>query len=332
MKEAMKENMKVLVTEPVEQRHIDRLVAVAPEYEFRFVNKEEQPASQEDLLWADIILGEVRPRLLSACTKLRWMQTCSSGVDHFLKPGILPDGILLTNSSGAFGLAISEHLLAVTMSLQKKLELYRDAQHHQEWKSLGNISSIHGSTVLILGLGDIGSQFAMRCKALGATVIGLRRSIGDKPDYVDELYTTAELDSLLPRSDVVALTLPETAETKGLFSRQRIELMKPGSLLLNVGRGSLVDTEAVCDALESGHLAGAGLDVTDPEPLPKNHRLWSIPTALITPHISGFYFLKGTFDRIIDIFADNLGRFYRGESLINKVDAAAGYPPRANRR
>lgn len=211
------------------------------------------------------------------------------------------------------------------LELFKKLHSYRDAQHLHQWKSLGRVRSIEGSTVLVLGMGDIGGEFARKVKALGATVIGVRRTDTRKPDYVDELYLTEELDSLLPRADVVAVTLPGNRETAGMVSRKRIESMKEGAVLLNVGRGVIVDTEALCDGLESGHLGGVGLDVTDPEPLPQNHRLWDLPNAVITPHISGFYHLPETLERIVRISAENLRAYVSGNPLRNQVDFSTGY-------
>ena len=216
-------------------------------------------------------------------------------------------------------------MLGMLLELFKKLHLYRDAQHLHQWKSLGRVRSIEGSTVLVLGMGDIGGEFARKVKALGATVIGVRRTDTRKPDYVDELYLTEELDRLLPRADVVAVALPGNGETAGMLNRKRIESIKEGAVLLNVGRGVIVDTEALCDALESGHLGGAGLDVTDPEPLPENHRLWNFHNAVITPHISGFYHLPETLERIVRISAENLEAYRSGKPLRNQVDFSTGY-------
>ena len=185
--------------------------------------------------------------------------------------------------------------------------------------------SIYGRTVLVLGMGDIGGAFGKQCKALGAKVIGVRRTDAAKPDYADAVHLISDLDQLLPEADIVAITLPGTEATRGLLDRRRIGLMKPGAVLLNAGRGYIVDTEALCDALECGALAGAGLDVVDPEPLPEGHRLWQIPTAVVTPHIAGGYHLKETHTRIVGIFVENLRRFLAGEPLKNQVDFAAGY-------
>lgn len=336
----MKKN--ILVTMPVSAAQREALRSAAAGGELRFRLGEElpsgrggqlpfpdllpaEPLGEGDLAWANAILGNVDPGLLKLAKNLEWMQTSSAGVEAYTRPGVLPEGAALTNATGAYGLAISEHMLGMLLALLKKLELYRDAQRREAWGSQGTVGSVYGSTVLILGLGDIGGNFGRLCKAMGAYVIGVRRTSAPCPDYADEVHLTARLDELLPRADVVAVTLPGTPATRGLLNRDRIGSMKPGAVLLNVGRGYIVDTEALCDALESGKLGGAGLDVTDPEPLPQGHRLWQLPTALITPHVSGGYHLWETHQRIAGIFAENLGRFMAGEPLKNQVDFRTGY-------
>ena len=284
-----------------------------------------QPVTQEDVDWAQVILGNVPAAMLHGSPALEWLQTNSAGVEAYIQPGVLAGDTLLTNATGAYGLAIAEHMLGMLLELFKKLELYRDAQKSGAWQSQGAVKAVYGSTVLVLGMGDIGGEFAARCKALGAKVIGVRRSPRPCPEYADEVHLLEDLDSLLPQVDVVAITLPGTDATRGLMSRERLAKMKEGAVLLNVGRGFIVDTEALCDALERGHLSGAGVDVTDPEPLPPTHRLWNIPTAVVTPHISGFYHLRETHERIVGIFLENLRHFQAGEPLRNLVDFATGY-------
>ena len=331
------EAKRVLVAVPVLNVQVTQLQNAAPGWEFRFCGTgglvcadpqelaESRPLTQEDVDWADVILGNVPETMLSGSPHLQWLQTNSAGVEGYIKPGVLAENTLLTNATGAYGLAISEHMLGMLLEVLKKLELYRDAQKEGAWKSLGAVKAVYGSTVLVLGMGDIGGEFGMRCKALGAKVIGVRRSPRQKPDYADEVHLLEDLDQLLPQADVVAVTLPGTEATRGLMNRERIARMKEGAVLLNVGRGYIVDTDALCDALESGHLSGAGVDVTDPEPLPPDHPLWKIPTAVVTPHISGHYHLRQTQERIVNIFAENLERFRNGEPLRNQVDFATGY-------
>lgn len=327
---------RALVTIPTGERHRNLLQQAAPGWEFRFRGTDMlvcapqealpgQPVTQEDVDWAQVILGNVPAAMLHGSPALEWLQTNSAGVEPYIQPGVLAGDTLLTNATGAYGLAIAEHMLGMLLELFKKLELYRDAQKSGAWQSQGAVKAVYGSTVLVLGMGDIGGEFAARCKALGAKVIGVRRSPRPCPEYADEVHLLEDLDSLLPQADVVAITLPGTDATRGLMSRERLAKMKEGAVLLNVGRGFIVDTEALCDALERGHLSGAGVDVTDPEPLPPTHRLWNIPTAVVTPHISGFYHLRETHERIVGIFLENLRHFQAGEPLRNLVDFATGY-------
>lgn len=327
---------RALVTIPTGERHRNLLQQAAPGWEFRFRGTDTlvcapqealpgQPVTQEDVDWAQVILGNVPAAMLHGSPALEWLQTNSAGVEAYIRPGVLAGDTLLTNATGAYGLAIAEHMLGMLLELFKKLELYRDAQKSGAWQSQGAVKAVYGSTVLVLGMGDIGGEFAARCKALGAKVIGVRRSPRPCPEYADEVHLLEDLDSLLPQADVVAITLPGTDATRGLMSRERLAKMKEGAVLLNVGRGFIVDTEALCDALERGHLSGAGVDVTDPEPLPPTHRLWNIPSAVVTPHISGFYHLRETHERIVGIFLENLRHFQAGEPLRNLVDFATGY-------
>jgi len=332
----MMNEKRALVTIPTGERHRNLLQQAAPGWEFRFRGTDTlvcapqealpgQPVTQEDVDWAQVVLGNVPAAMLHGSPALEWLQTNSAGVEPYIQPGVLAGDTLLTNATGAYGLAIAEHMLGMLLELFKKLELYRDAQKSGAWQSQGAVKAVYGSTVLVLGMGDIGGEFAARCKALGAKVIGVRRSPRPCPEYADEVHLLEDLDSLLPQADVVAVTLPGTDATRGLMSRERLAKMKEGAVLLNVGRGFIVDTEALCDALERGHLSGAGVDVTDPEPLPPTHRLWNIPTAVVTPHISGFYHLRETHERIVGIFLENLRHFQAGEPLRNLVDFATGY-------
>ena len=208
---------------------------------------------------------------------------------------------------------------------QPCLEIQKDVEKSYELTRRWNLCAVITDGSAVLGLGDIGGEFAKRAKALGARVIGVRRTGTDKPDFVDELIHTDKLDEYLPQADCVAITLPGTTATKGMFDAERMAKMKDGAILLNVGRGMIVDTDALCAALENGKLAGAGVDVTDPEPLPADHPLWKMENAVITPHISGGYHLQETHDRIVRIMAENLKRFLAGEPLRNVVDFSTGY-------
>ncbi|MCL2602127.1 MAG: D-2-hydroxyacid dehydrogenase, partial [Treponema sp.] len=235
---------------------------------------------------ATVIFGNPKAKFLQLCPRLKWLQLHSSGANGYVT-GEIKETVLLTSATGCYGHAVSEHMAALTLALVKKLHLYRDEQAAARWQARGTVNSIRGSVVLVIGLGDIGAEYGRLMKALGAYVIGVRRSVRAKPEYVDELLAVQAMVEALPRADVVALALPETQDTAGIIGRPQLALMKRGAVLINAGRGSAIDTEALCDALESGALGGAGLDVIDTEPLPAEHRLWNMENALITPHIAG---------------------------------------------
>lgn len=317
----MKKNILVLI--PVNIEHKSLLEEKAPSSNFTYSTFETVELAQ--IQNANIIIGNPPIDMIKGSKKLEWLQLSSAGAGDYTKDNVLPDGVVLTNASGAYGLAISEYMLGVLLELYKNLHLYRDNQATSNWEYQGSVKSIYNSTALIIGVGDIGGQFARKVKALGAYTIGIRRTDTNKPDYLDELHFMDEIQELLPRADIVALSLPGTSLTNHIINRESIKLMKKDAVLINVGRGTAIDTEALCDALESGQLLGAALDVTDPEPLQKEHRLWKIKNAVITPHVSGGYSLQETHERIVKISANNLDAFINGRSLVNIIDFSAGY-------
>lgn len=315
------DNILVVLSVNEEQKKL--FESKAPEACFTYANP--SGVSEEQVKNADIIIGNPPANMLQGSKNLKWLQLQSAGAGEYTAEGLLPNGAILTNASGAYGLAISEYMLGVTLELYRKLHLYRDLQAEWEWSYAGSVSSIYGSTALIAGLGNIGGEFASRLKALGAYTIGVKRRNSDKPEYVDELYLTDRFESLLPRADIVALSLPGTKLTDKLINKRTLDLMKPSAILINVGRGNAIETEALCDALENGRIAGAALDVTDPEPLPRDHRLWKLKNAVVTPHISGGFSLQETHNRVVSICAENLEAWFSGRSLKNIVSLSEGY-------
>ena len=316
-------NKKILVLISVDEKSTKLLEEQAPCAKFEYSTP--KTVHIEQVKQANVIIGNPSVEMLTSAENLECLQLMSSGTGDYIKEGVLRDGVLLTTATGAYGLAIAEHMLGLLLQIYKRLYSYRDNQKNGEWKDEGSVKSIYNTTALIVGLGDIGSEFAQRIHALGGHTIGVRRAGTDKPAFLDELYLMDKLDELLPRADVVALSLPQTKETNHMFNRRRLNLMKQDAVLLNVGRGTAIDTEALCDVLESGRLMGVGLDVTEPEPLPQNHRLWKIPNAIITPHVSGGAHLAETCERIVNISAKNLNAFINGRELNNLVDFATGY-------
>lgn len=280
-----------------------------------------KPENLED---AEIIVGNVKPSLLSHCKKLRLLQLNSAGTNGYTDAGVLPENSVLANATGAYGLAISEHMLATLLCLMKKLDLYRLNQEKGQWKDEGPVTSIYGSKTLIVGFGDIGSEFGKRMNALGSSVCAIRKNINNKPDYIDSIHTMDDFYDCLKDADIVASCLPDTPETHGIFDKKAFDAMKKGAYFLNVGRGVSVKTEDLCEALEN-KLSGASIDVTDPEPLPGNHPLWKLPNVLITPHVSGGFHLKETHNRIIKIAAKNISHLLKNEPFENLVDMKTGY-------
>lgn len=316
--------MNILVMMPLQEKHRQQLEASAKEDDFTYVSKGQ--VSREQLAAAHIILGNLDdPKQAKEAESLRWIQLNSAGTEGYCEPGILPGTVLLTNATGAYGPAISEYMIAGMFMLYKKMHLYYANQLQNRWHREGNVASVEGSRVLVIGLGDIGRNFARRANALGCIVDAVKRRPDVAPSYVERLVTEDQIEHLLPTADIVALSVPSNASTYHILSAKRIALMKQDAVILNVGRGTAVDTEALTKALETGKLRGAYLDVTDPEPLPPNHPLWQTDNVIITPHITGGNTLPQTTDRIVSIMAENLKRFMKKEQLMNVVNRESGY-------
>lgn len=289
--------------------------------------KSYETATKLDFEQAHIIVGNPSAENLKYCKNLLLLQLESAGADQYCKDGVLPQGTILCNSRGAYGLSISEYMIGMLLQIYRRFPDYWEDQKNGAFgRDHGKVCSIYGARVLILGLGDIGSEFARRVKAFGGYTIGVRRSSLSCPEYLDEIHLAEDLEELLPDADVVSLSLPATKETYHILNRERIALLKKEAVVLNVGRGSAIDTEALADALERGKLFGAGLDVTDPEPLPKSHRLLQLSNVFITPHISGGHHLEETVNRIAKIAAYNIRGLRMGkERLLNMVNQNRGY-------
>lgn len=264
---------------------------------------------------------------LERAGQLEWVQAWSAGVDRYLGLDLLieTDSIRFTNMKGVHGPVISEHVFAMLLYLRRQLGPFRDAQRAGNWDRRAGSGQVAlaNSTLLVVGMGGIGREIAKRGHAFGMEVLATVRTAREAPEYCAELGTAEDLDRFLARADVVAIALPLTDETRGLFDGDRLGLIKPEAILINIARGPIVDTDALLEALESGHLAGACLDVTDPEPLPADHPLWAREDVVITPHVAGVAQLTGS--RRWELFLENAGRFARGQDLLNLVDKKSGY-------
>ena len=303
---------KILVLLPLQEEDKEYLVSRAQgaaqpcSFEFRKIEE----ATAEEIAASHIIIGKLPPDKVKCASSLEWLQLPNAGVDAYVAPGVMPADVLLTSGAGAYGLAVSEYMLACSLSLARRFPEYARRQGAHNWKPVGNITSIEGSTVIVLGMGDIGGRYAQKMKALGAYVIGFRKTNKNKPDYVDEQYTMDRLPEMIGRADIVAMVLPGTEETDNLMDREMLRRMKKGSFLINAGRGSAVDLTAL----------RAALDVTSPEPLPADDPLWDYENVLITPHVAGNLWLRQTVLNILHIAGNNLARYLNGEPLDHVVD------------
>ncbi len=279
-------------------------------------------ADPKNLAEAEIVAGGVNPQLLEKMPKLRFVQLFSAGANNY---GWLPEQIILANAYGAYGESIAEHMLTTTLMAMKRMPEYLDMQKEQGWNLLKDIDRFAGSNILSVGMGAIGTAYLKKADALGAVCYGVRRSVHDKPEFVKRLVTVDEMDELLPEMDVVALSLPGTAEVKGMFDERRLRLMKKSAILLNTGRGNSVVTTDLIKVMNEGHLKAACLDVMDPEPLPKDHPLWTTSRVYITPHISGGYRAGVNYESVTDVVYRNIELVLSGEPPVHTVDRKLGY-------
>ncbi|MEG2410935.1 MAG: D-2-hydroxyacid dehydrogenase [Erysipelotrichaceae bacterium] len=290
-----------------------------------FVYTSNKDVKKDDLRNADIIIGNPSRKYLVECKHLKLLQLSTAGSDTYCETGVLPSGCILCNASGTFGVAIAEHNICVLLMMMKKMKQYLHNQDHCLWNNEGKIDSIYGSNILILGMGDLGSESAKRFHALGAHVYGIRAHQTTIPDYMEDVQRLDQLENLLPKMDVVINCLPNHPQTFHIMKEETISLMKHGSYLINVGRGTAVDLDVLLAHLQSHHLAGAALDVFEEEPLPENHRAWKEENLIITPHISGTWNLASSIDKFVDIACHNLSHLCDGEECLNVVDEKSGY-------
>ncbi len=270
----------------------------------------------------------VPPDLVELAPRLRWLQLTSAGADRLAENPVFGSGVTITTASGIHGIPIGEYVLGAMLALAKGFPRAMTAQRERAWRQYLP-DELHGRTVGIVGLGAIGREVARLAKAFGMRVLACRRScsypqerLAEVPG-VDLLLPVSELRRLLAEADYVVLAVPLTPETRGLIGREELAAMKTGACLVNVARGPVVDEDALLEALRSGHLGGAVLDVFREEPLPSESGLWDLPNVILTPHIAG-----GTpryVERAVDLFCDNLRRYVAGQPLRNVVDPRRGY-------
>jgi len=276
---------------------------------------------------ADAIIGFCSERLLDAASDATWIQVFSAGVERCVYIDQVQDStVVLTNMQKMSSPVLAEHAIAMVMTLSRGLVLFGKSMHTGEWQRGGKIANgmqeISGKTLLVVGLGGIGTEVARRASALGMRVLGTRRSSHEGPDFVEYVGLSNELHTLAGKADFIVNTLPLTDETTGVFGAEFFAAAKKGAHFVSVGRGASTVTEDLMQALQSGQIAGAGLDVTDPEPLPSDHPLWQTDNVIITPHVAGW---GGGRERHTVFVSENVRRFIAGEALLNVVDPQRGY-------
>ena len=283
--------------------------------------------TEDDLRDADAIVGwELPSHLLQATNRVRWMHAAGAGVERYDLAQIAARGVLLTNSKGVSAPNMAEHVLGMMIALTRRFPRLLRAQIQHEWRDEAThreVGELQGQTVLIAGMGEVGRAVAQRAAAFGMRVNGLRRRADALQAGFDQVFAIGDLHAALANADHVVVTLPNTPRSGGLFDAAAFAVMKPGAAIYNVGRGPVIDTAALIAALASGHLGGAGLDVTDPEPLPADSPLWDMENVLITAHTSGA--TPRYWERQADLIAENIRRIQRGDAPRNLVDLEAGY-------
>ena len=317
--------MNILVIcklQKTDQEEIQKTASASCDFIFR---DHIEDCSKKEIESAEVVFGNIPTDLVHEFQNTKWLQLGSAGYERF--EGIqLPEGLILTFAAGGYGINISEYMIGGVLSILQNFHRIRDNQFRGEWKDEGLGGNITGSVCLIAGTGNIGGEFAKRLKLLGAAkTIGFRRNASICPEFFDEVHPLSRLKEFLPGADIIGTCLPASPQSHQLFDRSMIHSFKKNAVFVNVGRGSAVDLSALCDAITNNQIRGAVLDVTDPEPLPKDHPAWHVRNLIITPHISGGFRenLNPTLENcislrcVIDLFLDNLARYQKNEALRN---------------
>ncbi|HYB13698.1 MAG TPA: D-2-hydroxyacid dehydrogenase [Myxococcota bacterium] len=311
----------ILVSDAVEARHASAL-DLAAQGVARCILRESGPSSDPSAIEIAFFSGDLFPErtrefvvTVAKAEGLRWLHTFSAGVDHPWFRNLRDRGVRISTSSGAAAVPIAQSVILYLLALSRNLPAWLDAQHRRSWEP-HDILDLQGLVLGVVGLGPIGLEVAQLGRALRMRVIGLRRTPrGDEPC---EAWPLSRFHELLPRVDALVLALPLTASTRHILDASALAAMKPGAILVNVGRGELIEESALAAALEKGALRGAGLDVFEKEPLPPESPLWSSPGVIVTPHASGR--TPTNLARAEAIFLDNLARYMRGEGLLNEAE------------
>ena len=314
--------MKVLVNAELGEPERRRIVASAPFAEVVFATgQEEELREARD---ADVVFGRITPRLFEHAPGLRWVQSLGAGVDGALFDELVESPVVLTSEKGHVGPHLAEQAFALLLALTRGIAR---SVREQTWSNKASIRSecweLTDRTIGIVGLGGTGLEVAKRAAAFGMRVVAVDAEEVVPPPYVTHVWPLEGLPRLLGESDAVVICAPLTARTRGMFDRTAFEQMQRHAILVNVTRGAIVDEASLLAALKDGLIAGVGLDVTPTEPLPDGHPLWSVPNAVITPHVAGASPYR--LDRAVGLFCENLQRYRAGQELRSVIDKRKGY-------
>jgi D-2-hydroxyacid dehydrogenase (NADP+) len=315
----------ILVRAPISPELLEKIVQQA--HGARVFGPAEHKERKDAWRDAEVVFTHhLQPERLSEAPKLRWIQTMGAGVEWLLTPEVVARSeLVITNASGVHADPIAEHVFSLMLALARRLPEVLALQRESRWDTsrfLQDVPTLAGATLGILGVGAIGLRIAAIGAAFGMRVIGMRRG-AEPAAHVERMYAPSQLQTLLSESHYVVDALPLTPATRGLLGPAEFAAMRSDAVLINIGRGGSVQTDALVEALRARRIAGAGLDVTDPEPLPPEHPLWKMENVIITPHYSGGR--PGYTEHVTNIFLENLRRYIAGEALTNLVDKRAGY-------
>lgn len=334
---------KLLVYPAVENARLERIRSAAGK-SVQVVNAADHGHALAEAADADAVFGRLTPEMLTAAARLRWVQAATVSMEHYIFPELARHECVLTGMRGIFSDVIADHVMAMTLAFARNLHRYVRNQVVRRWQPVGAEPTFHhdfsvgggvttgvdrahihlpDATMGIIGLGGIGAETARRAMGFGMRVLAVDPRVTRPPQGVAAVWKPERLDELLIASDFVVIAAPHTPKTERLFRRKAFSRMKRTAFLINVGRGAIVDLDHLCDALETGQLAGAGLDVLQIEPLPPDHRLWRCENVILTPHVAGAS--PRIAERHLGVLLENLVRFQRGEPLVNVVDKGEWY-------
>jgi phosphoglycerate dehydrogenase-like enzyme len=319
----------LLVLPPVDEtarRWAERLVEDLPDVEVVMADNEERAAALLDS-GVRAAFGTMTPQLLAHAHALEWLQApmAAPPAGYFFEE-LASHPVVVTNLRGTYTDHVATHAVALVYALARNLPYYLHRQLARDWapdKDPHSIVPLQRATILVIGMGGLGVEIARQLAPLGARIVGVDAKATEPSEGVEAIHPPEEIDDLLLEADVVVLTVPHTPKTDRMFAARRFALMKGDAIFVNIGRGRTVDIDDLADALESGGIRAAALDVFPTEPLALDHRLWALPNALLTPHVAAVG--PGTDDRRYGVLRENAARFGRGEELINVVDKEAWY-------